>query len=256
MDNDKYLLSSVTNALEILDLLSKNSELGVADISKELDMGRASVFRLLYTLEKKEYVQKSPNAKYRLGLKFAHYGAIVIERLNFLSVARPFLQKLRDKYNQTTHLSILDSKDYSNIIFMEKEQSTSSFIMTSQIGSKKPSYCTAGGKAMLAGRLDEYLEKIIKSFTFEKMTATTITNYEKLIEELKKIKEQGYSEDRGETEVGLVCYAAPIKDINGNTFAAVSISGAAEIMKKNKEAMVESIKETAEEISREMGYAE
>jgi len=53
MDNDRYLLSSVSNTLEVLDLLSKHEELGVAEISNELDMGRASVFRMLYTLEKK-----------------------------------------------------------------------------------------------------------------------------------------------------------------------------------------------------------
>lgn len=254
MDNDRYLLSSVSNSLEVLDLLSKYEELGVAEISKKLDMGKASVFRMLYTLEKGNYVHKTSDAKYKLGLKFAHYGSIVLERQNYLSIAKPFLQKLRDKYNQTTHLGILDEDDNFNIIFMEKELSRSSFQMTSKIGSKKPAYCTALGKTLLASLLDENFEKKIYSCTFTRATDSTITDSTKLIEELKRIKEQEYSEDREESEVGLICYAAPVKDISGKTIAAVSMSGPSEVMRKNKEAMVQSVKETALEISKAMGY--
>jgi IclR family KDG regulon transcriptional repressor len=254
MNNDKYLLSSVYNTLKILDLLSEHEELGVAEIGRMLNMGKTSVFRMLYTLEKEEYVHKTSNAKYKLGLKFAHYGSIVLERQDYLSVAKPFLQKLRDKYNQTTHLGILDEDNNFNIIFMEKEMSKSFFQMTSRIGSKKPAYCTALGKTLLANILDEDLEKKIKSFTLTKITDSTITDNDKLIGVLKKIREQGYGEDLEESEVGLICYAAPVRDITKNAIAAVSISGPAETMKKNKESMVESVKETADEISKALGY--
>ncbi|MCC9296665.1 IclR family transcriptional regulator [Clostridium sp. WLY-B-L2] len=251
MNKDKYLLSSVANTLEILDLLSKYEELGVAEISKKLNMGRASVFRMLYTLEKKEFVHKMSNAKYRLGIKFAHYGSIVLERQGDFFVAKPFLQKLRDKHNQTTHLAILDD-DY-NIIFMDKELSKSAIQMTSKIGAKLPSYVTATGKVLLASRLDKDLEKI-KSLNLVKMTDATITDNDKLIEELKKIKVQGYGADLEESEIGLVCYAAPIKDITGKVIAAISISGASTAMVRNKDELVESVKQTAEEISKAMGY--
>lgn len=252
MDNDKYLLSSVYNTLGILDLLSKHEELGVAEISKELNMGRASVFRMLYTLEKKEFVHKTSNAKYKLGIKFAHYGSIVLERLDHFSIAKPFLRKLRDKHNQTTHLAILDD-DY-NVIFMDKELSNSTFQMTSKIGAKLPAYCTGTGKVLLASQLDEELEKKIRLLPLPKMTENTITDNNKLIEKLKKIKIHGYGEDLEESEIGLVCYAAPVKDITGKTVAAVSISGASTVMKQNKYSLIESVKETAKEISKTMGY--
>jgi len=254
MDNDRYLLSSVSNTLEVLDLLSKHEELGVAEISNELDMGRASVFRMLYTLEKKEYVHKTSNAKYKLGIKFAHYGSIVLERQNYVSIAKPFLQKLRNKHNQTTHLSISDEDDCLNIIVMEKELSKSTIQMTSKIGSKMPAYCTGTGKTLLASRLDEDLEKRIQSYSFKKLTHATITDNNELIEELKKIIKQGYGEDLEESEIGLICFAAPVKDITGKTVAAISISGASEVMKINKDSYVESVKETAKDISTAMGY--
>jgi DNA-binding IclR family transcriptional regulator len=80
MSGDKYLLSSLSNTLDILDLLSKHEELGVSEISRELNMGKASTFRMLYTLDKKGFVFKAPDAKYRLSIKFAIYGSVVLER--------------------------------------------------------------------------------------------------------------------------------------------------------------------------------
>jgi IclR family transcriptional regulator, KDG regulon repressor len=253
MDNDRYLLSSVSNTLDILDLLSKYDELGVAEISNELNMGRASVFRMLYTLEKKDYVHKTSNAKYKLGVKFAHYGSIVLERQNYVSIAKPYLQKLRDLHNKTTHFAILDEDNF-NIIFMEKEMSKSTIQMTSKIGSKMPAYCTGTGKVLLASKLDEDFEKIVQTYSLEKLTDSTITDNSKLIEELKIIQKQGYSEDSEESEFGLVCFAAPVKDITGKTVVAGSRSGAAAQMRTNKETYVKSVKETAFEISEAMGY--
>lgn len=252
MDNDKYLLSSVYNTLGILDLLSKHEELGVAEISKELNMGRASVFRMLYTLEKKKFVHKTSDAKYKLGVKFAHYGSVVLERLNHFSIAKPFLQDLRDKHNLTTHLAILD--DNYDVIIMNKELSKSTIQMTSKIGAKLPAYCSGTGKVLLASRLDEDLEEKIQSFDLEKLTDTTITDSNKLIEELKRIILEGYGADLEESEVGLVCYAAPVKEITGKVIAAISISGAATIMTQNKESLIKSVKDTAKEISKALGY--
>lgn len=252
MGKDKYLMSSVYNTLEVLDLLSKHEEMGVAEISKELNMGKASVFRMLYTLWKKDFVHKTSDAKYKLGIKFTHYGMIVLERQNILSVIKPFLKRLRDEHNETTHMSILDD-DY-NIIFMHKELSDSSIQMTSRIGAKKPSYCTATGKVLLASLTDSELDNAIESFEFVRKTNNTIMNKNDLIGELIRIRNQGYGEDLEESEIGLICYAAPVKDITGKAIAAISISGPSVRMRQNRVVLIESIKETAEEISEIMGY--
>ena len=70
MEKDRYLLSSLNNALCLLDLLSHASSLSLAELTHLSGMDKASVFRSLYTLEKNGYVQKLPEARYRLGMKF------------------------------------------------------------------------------------------------------------------------------------------------------------------------------------------
>ena len=71
--------------------------------------------------------------------------------------------------------------------------------------------------------------------------------------ELSLIREQGYGFDREESEYGLFCIAAPIRDANDNVIAAISISGPAERMKRNLEANLAQVRRTAEKISAEIG---
>lgn len=252
MSDDKYLLSSVSTALGILDLLSRHAELGVAEINKELGINRSSVFKMLYTLEKGGYLQKTANAKYKLGIKFAHYGAIVLERQDEVAIAKPFLQSLRDRFNETTHLAILDN-DF-NIIFIDKELSNSTIQMSSRIGAKLPAHCTANGKALLAGNLTPESEAVLRTLPLRRSNANTITDNEVLLAELKRIRAQGYAIDAEESEVGLTCYSAPLFNIHGTAIAAISISGPTKRMKQNKKALIAAVKEAAAQISKELGY--
>ena len=74
MGDEKYIMSSLSNALDILDLLSKRDNIGVMDISKALGISKSSIFKMLYTLEAKGFVRKDHDAKYSLGMKFLEYG--------------------------------------------------------------------------------------------------------------------------------------------------------------------------------------
>src|SRR6056297_2379702 len=112
MSDDRYLLSSVNNSLKIIDLLSEKPELGTAEISRELGIGKTSVFRMLYTLEKNDFVTKNKNSKYRLSIKFARFGNKVLDRIDIVSIVKPHIKELTKKYNETTHMAIL-SEDFN-----------------------------------------------------------------------------------------------------------------------------------------------
>lgn len=252
MEKDKYIMISAYNTLEVIDLLSNHDELGVAEISKALNMSKSSVFRMLYTLEKKDYVHKTSDAKYKLGIKFAHYGSIVIDNQNIFTLIKPYLQKLRDKHNETTHLGILD--DDLNVIFMVKESSNATIQMTSRVGLKLPFYVSAMGKVLVANKLNDKIKERIKCYNFDRLTNNTVTEYNELIKNLEQIKEQEYAEDLEESEDGLICYAVPIKDITGEAIAAISISGPSIRMKDNKDSFLTSLKKTADKVSTYMGY--
>ena len=251
MGEEKYLLSSVTNALKVMDLLAEKSPLGLAEISKELGFGKSSTFRLLYTLEEAGYVVKTEEIKYMLSRKFAYYGDKVAARNDHFSLARPALEALRDKFGEATHMSVLLPN--LHLMFVEKADANYNLQMRSVAGYDMPAYCSGSGKVLLAALLGTEKEKELKNIKFEKKTRTTIDNYDGLVAELQKIRNQGYGIDNEESELGLTCIAVPVLGADGDYQYAISISGATQRVRENQIEYLQALRETAEKISEIMG---
>ncbi len=250
--DEMYLLTSLSNALEVMDLLGKHDSLRAVDISNKLNINRSSIFKILYTLKRYKYIRKTSRGRYTLGLKFFVYGSLVKERINIRVFARPFLQKLRDKCNETVHLAILGED--LHVVFLLKESGNASIQMTSREGARMAFYLTALGKVLVAENMDHEMVERVKNYKLKRHTENTITDNDYLLEVLEETRDQGYGEDLEGNEEGLISYAAPIRDALGSTIAAVSISGPSYRMQKDKDSLIEMVKATAEEISRELGY--
>ncbi len=254
--NNDTIIQSVDRALRILDTFSlKEKELGVTEISKRLDLHKNTVFGLLRTLEYWGYIEQNQSTrKYRLGLKLLELGNQVKEGLDLRAVALPFLQELVERYSETVHLAV---HDQGEIVYIEKVEGPNTIRMYSQIGRRAPMHCTGVGKAILAYMSEKEIEKIIRLQGLKYFTPNTITDPRKLHEELRLIKENGYSLDKEEIEIGLRCVAAPIRDSQNTVIAAISVSGPSMRMTEGKiQELISSVKEAAFKISKRFGYQE
>ena len=84
-----------------------------------------------------------------------------------------------------------------------------------------PLYCTANGKAYLAALDDAAIESLIGR-EYQARTANTITNFERLIEDLKAVRETGIAIDREEHSLGICAAGVALRDPLGN-FVAISV---------------------------------
>lgn len=252
MEKNQYILDTLEVALDIMDLLDIQGEMGLSEICRALDVGKTRAFRIMSTLVSKRYVIKTKDAQYRLGVKFAAYGEHLTERVDLANELRQFLRRLRDKYNETVHLAVL--VDNANIVFMGKEMGNSAFRMGSKVGALMPTYCTSTGKVLLASLEPDEMEEALSRLELKKLTDNTIISRDKLRENLFEIRKNGYGTDNEESEVGLMCFAAPIKDYTGKTIAAISMSGPTARMQVNRNVMIKAILETAHDASEYMGF--
>ena len=250
--NDKYILQSVANTLDILDLLGKHGELTVPELSGMTGWSRSSIFRMLATLEAKKYVRKTADAKYSLDVKLISLGNSVTGRLEVIQFGHPFLVELTASTNETSHMGVLDRNIY--LRFVDKVIGNTSIHMDSIIGLRRKAHLTGCGKVLLAYQAPEELEVYIHSVNFEPMTDYSITSGNELRRELAVIREQGYGFDREESEYGLFCIAAPVRDTTGTVIAAISVSGPIERMKRNLQHNISQVCQTAEKISASMRY--
>ena len=243
---NKYILQSVENALSIIDLICEHEELGVSEIGKFLNVGKSTAFRLLTTLQSKNYVYKDKNSKYRLSPKFLSIGDIVSDRMEIINKVHPFLVELADYSGETCHLGIWYSK--TEVTFIDKVAGKNSIRMSSMIGSNKVAHDTSLGKSLLAFSDEDHINFYLNNIGFELNTDKSIKNKEELRHDLIKIQLDGYSVDNEEAEIGLVCFGAPIL-IRNKAIAAISISGPSSRMNPRKEEFTSMIKNIADEIS-------
>jgi DNA-binding IclR family transcriptional regulator len=94
--------------------------------------------------------------------------------------------------------------------------------MVLEPGSKVPMHATASGKLFLASMPDEMREQMLLNLTLTDNTPNTITDVPALRRELGRIRKRGYSIDNEEFLSGLIAVAVPVKDAQGQTFAAVA----------------------------------
>ncbi len=226
ISNEKYILHSAANTLDILDLLAQKGELTVPEISRLTGFTKSSVFRMLATLESRKYVKKSADAKYSLDVKLMILGNSVIERLDVIRFGHPMLMELTNRTGETSHLGILDGDIYVRVV--DKVLSPSTIRTDSYVGFGRQAHLMACGKAILAFKPKEFIDAYIRVNKFTPLTDYSITSAGQLLLELEVTRQRGYAIDREESEYGLFCIGAPIFDVNKNVIAAVSISGPAD----------------------------
>ncbi len=86
------------------------------------------------------------------------------------------------------------------VVYICKFEPENPIITTATVGSRIPMYCTSLGKAILAYSEPEILQQLLKRMDFVKRTERTITDPDRLMEELEQVREQGYALDAREME--------------------------------------------------------
>ncbi|UOQ44010.1 IclR family transcriptional regulator [Halobacillus salinarum] len=248
------IIQSVERALKILDLFNEfEPELKITEISNRMHLNKSTVHSLLKTLQEHGYIEKvSENGKYRLGMKLFERGNFVIYNLDIRSVARKDLLELSRKTGHTLHLVILEGKEG---VYIDKVEGTSGNVQYSRIGRRAPVHSSGVGKTLVAFRKQEEIDAILDGYHFEKRTANTLTNKPDFLKELERIRERGYAIDREENEPGISCLAFPIYNHTGEVTAAFSLSmPTPQLNDKQLEQLVPMMRQTAERISKQMGY--
>lgn len=252
--SNRKQIQSLARAIQIMEFISKNcNSASLTQISQDLGLSKSTVYGLISTLEDYNYVyQDQSTGFYQLGLKLFEMGQVVYSSMDLRSVAYPILVELNQKHQETVHLALLSG---SEVVYIEKVDSSRSVRIISQIGGRNPTYCTGVGKVLLAGLSESKVEKIVKATSMKKFTPNTIDSFDKLKECLVEVRQKGYAYDLEEIEMGLRCVAAPIKNHQGTTIAGISLSGPTNRISNEILALLsKDVVDAAQRISAKLGY--
>ncbi len=249
--NEK-LNSTIDKTLSVLEAISQNAKgLSLADIVKSVGIPKTTAFRILEILSAREYVTwNKDNERYYIGIKALEIGIRGLNGQDIVDVSIPYLQELAAAVGETTFLGVYNNGD---VVYLYKAEGTSSIQTTARLGSRRPAYCTALGKAILANLPIEESDRVFEK-KLGKFTEKTVTDRIKLSEEFSNIRREGYSIDDEGIEYGLYCLAVPIYNFTGNVIAAISVSGPITRLTENKAKIIEDVKNMGKVISKRLGF--
>jgi DNA-binding IclR family transcriptional regulator len=218
-----YRIAVLDRSIDLLEAMAHaGGPVGVTELSKRIDSTKSATFRILATLEARGYVRRvAETGKYQLGLSLVHLGQSALGRIDLRSIARPVLEDLHRRFNETVNLGVLSG---GRIVYVDMVESDHGLRMSARVGAHDNIHSTAIGKAILAN-LPEVQQDAVLEGPLPARTTHTLTTPEQLKYEIERIRVSGFSRDRGENEYGACCFGAPIFDSQGNVTAAISVSG-------------------------------
>lgn len=247
--------NAIERTLSILELITASQKgLTNADLSRRLNIPKSSASYILRVLEKRGYLAREESGRYRIGLKLVSLTSGALTHLDFREIAKPVMADFLKKSRlPEVHLAVLDN---GRAVYVEKIEAENSFIkMDIWVGHRLPIHTTSIGKALVAYMPEDDILRILELRGMEKKTRRSITNPHKFLQELEKVRKYGYAIDDEENAENVRCVAAPIYDSNGKIIAAL---GTSTIINQLDKALlpkiIEMVKDSAEKVSKSLGY--
>lgn len=214
-------VQSVARAFGVLEAVAELApEASLADISRATGLAQSTVHRLLRTMMNAGYVRQTEGRGYALGAALISLGTRATPPLALR--AHPVMVELEALAQETVNLAVLDG---DRIAYVGQVPSRHQMRMFTEIGHRVLPHSAGVGKAILSTLPETRVREIVAVTGLPRFTATTLTDVEALLADLRAVRRRGFAIDDGEHEVGVRCIAVPLPGTSPP--AAISISGPA-----------------------------
>jgi IclR family transcriptional regulator, acetate operon repressor len=244
-ENSAYSIRAVERVCDVLDLAQRSpAGFSPSEVVETIGLPKSSVFRYLATLEARRYLQRDEESRtFRVGPSLLPLQGRQLDVL--ASRARPLLQTLRDRFDETINLGILDG---NRVVYVEIVESQRSMRLAARQGDRDHLHCTAVGKAIATLLSLERVRAILEAEGMPARTESTITDLDAYLQELGATRARGYALDDGENEADGRCVAVPLHGVGLPT--ALSLSApAARLPLDAAEKVAAALREVAEELA-------
>jgi IclR family acetate operon transcriptional repressor len=215
---------SLLRALKILNLLAEaHGPMSLTTIAAALELAPSTAHRLLTTLEQERYVRFDVDRRtWSIGVQTFLAGRAFLKSRDLVSVSHPHMRVVMEECRTNVNLAV---QEQAEVTFIHQLQHSAGMRVFTNPGRRVPLYCSAVGKAMLAGVRDGELDRLLPRGEARRMTVNTLVSRSALREDIELTRERGFAIDDEEHEIGLRCVAAPVYDENCDVLAAISVSG-------------------------------
>jgi DNA-binding IclR family transcriptional regulator len=239
---------TLMRALDIMDEVI-DGPIRAADLARKLGMSKTTAHRLVQALRSRNYLSVTREG-FALGPKLLQLGVLATEQIDYVRVARPFMELLSDRTGFCVFVGKREG-EYSR--HLDRVTGTQRLRVATAPGDRRPIAETGLGKALLLDEDEANWERLYIEAKGGKPSRAQIDAY---LKDMREHKARGTVLHDSELGDGVRSIAVPIRDAKGNICIAISIASAAHYLTDAlRPGLAEQVVRAAEQISGAVGYS-
>jgi DNA-binding IclR family transcriptional regulator len=253
-ESGRYTVPALARGLQLLGYFTRDQrELSGAHLAHFTGWPRASVFRMLQTLEQAGFIERCGEGPiYRLSVGVLRLGFEYLAGQELAELGQPILEALRDQSGYSAHLAIRDGRE---AVFIAKAAISSTQFHSIQVGARLPVHTTALGRALLGGMAMADLVTLYTGQALTRYTTSSPATLEALKIQIDADAQHGYSVCQGGFEAGISSIAAPVLDEQKKVCAAINITVlASHIETTAMPALIDHVRHAAHTLTRRISH--
>lgn len=207
----------------ILDALATtDGGVGVRALARASGIDRSAVGRLLRQLADAGLaVPAEVPGRYAIGPRLFAIAGAVTSRDELRAAARPALEALGQRFNETSYLAVLEEE---RVVYRDVVESTQPIRYIAELGVPSPLHAGAAGRAILAALSDAAFDSWLATTDLLRLTPATVTDGSALTAVRAADRGRGYAASRGERIPGGAAVAAPFVDGTGRVRGSLVVT--------------------------------
>lgn len=247
---------SVTRVIRILEALCASPQaMTLADLSRSLGTPKSSLAALLRGLAEEQFVVMSDGA-WRLGPGAFGLGSALVEalrRFQSSDLIRAGMRRLAERSGETVLFGVR-GEDGGTMTYVDVVESRNAVRFAVSVGDRRPLYCTAGGRALLAAGSDRELRGYLDQLKPERLAAQTETGKRRLAETIADARQAGVAQTVDQAADGVTGTASAIHDAAGAVLGALIVAAPSSRSQDRLAELATLVSEEAAAISRSLGF--
>jgi IclR family transcriptional regulator, acetate operon repressor len=219
---ERHNIQSVDRALFLLESIGEaGGETTLTDLSQRTGLNISTCHHLLATLVQRGFAAKVAGKRlYALGPRILHLGH-ACRQVDLPRRAQPYLEAVNQATGETVHLAAVQGDSVVTLAVRDAHHAVR--VDTGRVGKIAAPHATSVGKAILAWLPEDEMRRILAG-GLKRCTDNTITDFAALVDDLKRVRRDGYAIDRQEHLPGVICVGAAIRDQAGSVIGGISAS--------------------------------
>ncbi|MEI4483835.1 MULTISPECIES: IclR family transcriptional regulator [Phyllobacterium] len=222
--DDPLFMRSVARTVAVMSAFqSARHPLSLSQVATAAGVDRSAAQRIVHSLLKLGMLTRDPEDRgYLPGLRVLDMTHDLLRLNPMLQRANPVMLELRRRVRERVDLSLFDDV---RVVYALRMPSKHEIFSATIVGHAVPTYCTAGGIAILSLLPDEKVADIVKRSDLTPFTSHTIRTLDEVMVHVHATRERGHSVLCRQLLNHEVAIGAPIRDSSGAPIGAIHVAG-------------------------------